>query len=371
MPDEYNLTSLLSPASLKLLSASGTDLIAQIGSDVIRDVVFDVLCGKNLRDSTEVLTRQRITALNLALVNLFVKGASSSHDFISLLPHIASEILKRPRIGKAERQVALWMLGLTDKAFQNVLRDNPEQIAQYRDNYIEAVQSIVEDSREHGEISGKMEIRRGSEIISTEINWQFLAYLLNAVGSQTLTIRGSDKSTSGKLFEKFVLGSLLHVLGFRFTPQPATIENGVFWLSQRQDKRESDATLIYEIGKSARFDIGFIGRGNTEISLDKVSRFEKEIELAERRFHVATIIIVDRIGRGSRIVTLANNIGGSIIQMSGSYWPQQVARELHQKLGFEHELLNMDEARIEAFLKTHLESAPLEEFVKTAKRKKK
>jgi hypothetical protein len=329
-----------------------------------------VLCGKNLRDSTEVLTRRRITALNLALVDLFVKGASSSHDFISLLPHLATELLNRPRLDKQERWLAQWMLGLTGKAVQNVLRDNPELIAQYRDDYIEACQVVIDNQSEHGILTGKLEIQRGNEIFSAAIDWQFLAYLLSAVGSQTLTIRGSEKSAYGKLFEKLVLGSLLHILGFTFNPQRESAENQIFWLSQREDKRESDATLIYELGKSARFDIGFIGRGNTEISLDKVSRFERELELQEKRFYAATIIIVVRIGQRSRIVSLANNIGGSIIQMSGSYWPRQVAQELHHKLGFDHELLRIDEAQIEERLKMHLASAPLEEFVKTTQRKK-
>src|SRR5690606_14779641 len=103
------------------------------------------------------------------------------------------------------------------------------------------------------------------------INWLFMIYLLNTIGSQTLTIRGSDKSTYGKLFEKLVLGSLLHVMGFDFQ-KSGELENPnrVFWLSSNDDDRESDATLLYEAGKGVRFDIGFIGRGNTEISLDKV-----------------------------------------------------------------------------------------------------
>jgi hypothetical protein len=34
--------------------------------------------------------------------------------------------------------------------------------------------------------------------------------------------------------------------------------NMVFWLSQREDKRESDATILVRNGMGARFDIGFI-----------------------------------------------------------------------------------------------------------------
>ena len=52
------LTDLISPADLDLLSASGSQLVEQIGLDVVRGVVLDILTGKNLRDSTEALTRR-------------------------------------------------------------------------------------------------------------------------------------------------------------------------------------------------------------------------------------------------------------------------------------------------------------------------
>jgi len=97
---------LLSPAALDLLSASGSDLVQQIGLEVVRGVVLDILKGKNLRDSTEVLTRRRIAALNLAMLTLFVKGSSLSEDFISHLPLLATEILTRKRVNKAERWLA-------------------------------------------------------------------------------------------------------------------------------------------------------------------------------------------------------------------------------------------------------------------------
>ena len=177
-----------------------------------------------------------------------------------------------------------------------------------------------------------------------------MTYLLNTIGAQTLAIRGSEKSAYGKLFEKLVLGALLCLLGFKYVTPPPEEFKGVFWLSSREQKRESDATLLYDKGKGVRFDIGFIGRGNPEISLDKVTRFEREISFGRSsHFYMATIILVDRIGKNSRIEQLAQVIGGNIVQMSASYWPQQVARVLHEALGFEHELVD---------------KAPLEEFIK-------
>ena len=128
-----NLSDLLSDDAKSLLSAKGTDLVRQIGLEVIRGVVLDVLTGRNLRDSTEMLTRRRIASLNLATLVLFLKGATLSDDFIENLPDMASEILRRKRVSKNERWLAQWVLGLTDKAFQNVLRDSPGAVAVYRE----------------------------------------------------------------------------------------------------------------------------------------------------------------------------------------------------------------------------------------------
>jgi hypothetical protein len=121
--------------------------------------------------------------------------------------------------------------------------------------------------------------------------------------------------------------------------------------------------LLYEPGKGVRFDIGFIGRGNPEISLDKVARFEREITLGRTRYYMATFIIVDRIGPNTRIDRLAQAVDGTVVQMSAAYWPQQVARELNRVLGFKHKLVDMRQTEIEEFLRLRLERTPLEDFM--------
>ncbi|HLF27475.1 MAG TPA: CfrBI family restriction endonuclease [Anaerolineae bacterium] len=361
LPEVTTLSELLSPAALKLLESGGKEFIRQIGMDVVRGVVLDVLTGKNLRESTEVLTRRRIATLNLATVNLFVKGAASSADFVKRLPDLAVNVLARGRLKKSERWLAQWVLGLTDKAFQNVLRDERESLAEYRDRYVEACREVIaRHVQEHGELSGVLKIGANAK---AEVDWLMLTYLLNTIGAQTLAIRGSEKSAYGKLFEKLILGSLLHILGFKHVP-PGQLGNlkRVFWLASRGERRESDATLLYEAGKGVRFDIGFIGRGNPEISLDKVTRFEREILMGRSRWYLATIIIVDRVGLGSRIERLAQAVDGTIVQMSAAYWPQQVARELNRVLGFKHELVNMDQARIGKYLEQKVRQVPLDDF---------
>ena len=165
------------------------------------------------------------------------------------------------------------------------------------------------------------------------------------------------------MFEKLVLGSLLHILGFRHVAPPPQEYEKVFWLSSRDEKRESDATLLYELGQGVRFDIGFIGRGNPEISLDKVTRFEREISLGRSKFFMATIILVDRIGANSRIERMAEEVQGTIIQMSAGYWPRQVAQVLNITLGFKHDLVRMNDSETEKYLRKAMKKVPLEEFI--------
>ncbi|MCJ7583780.1 MAG: CfrBI family restriction endonuclease [Anaerolineales bacterium] len=359
------LTDLISPADLDLLSASGSQLVEQIGLDVVRGVVLDILTGKNLRDSTESLTRRRIATLNLATMELFIKGSANSKDFINQLPKIATDILSKGKISKAERWLAQWILGLTDKAFQNVLRDDPEAIAEYRDKYIQICNEVIAARKtEKGSLQGEITINGNSK---AQINWLWMTYLLNTIGAQTLAIRGSEKSAYGKLFEKLVLGSLLHILGFKHIAPPPQEYEKVFWLASRNEKRESDATLLYELGQGVRFDIGFIGRGNPEISLDKVTRFEREISLGRSKFFMATIILVDRIGANSRIERMAEEVQGTIIQMSAGYWPRQIAQVLNKSLGFKHDLLRMSDGETEEYLRKVMRNIPLDQFIGLSK----
>lgn len=363
--DIKSLVDLLDENSKALFSASGTEIIKSIGLDVVRSVILDVLSGKNLRDSTELLTRRRLASLNAATVAMLLRGVSIQPDFIEKLPEIAERMLHQKRLTRTERWIALWVLGLTDKASQNVLRDNADLLEEYRSRFESIYRdAIVDSTSTFGALSAKVNL---GEELTADLNWNFMLYLLNIAGAQTLTIRGSEKSVYGKLFERLVLGSLLHILGFRYTGTTGAINfQREFWLSSRSERRESDATALWEVGKGVRFDIGFIGRGNPEISLDKVSRFSREVELGRSTWYMATIIIVDRIGKGSRIKTLANQIEGDIVQMSMGYWPQEVAQILNQRMGFEHPLVNMERSKIPDYLQIAMREVPLELFLPSA-----
>lgn len=362
LPENISLATFYTQDEINLFKASRSDLINDIGDDIIRDVVLDVLVGRNIRNSTETLTRTRLSRLNLALLKLFLNGANEIENYIENLPAIATHILK-DKPSPEDQMIARWFLGLTGKGVQNVLRDSTDSFDQYTANYVETNQKVVEQYKKRfGNLTGTIKLNDGNPV---DVDWLFLLYLLNFSGAQTLTIRGSEKSLYGKFFEKLVLGTLLHILGFKHVPvNDVANPDKVFWLSSSSDTaRESDATLIYTPGKGVRFDIGFIGRGNTEISLDKVSRYRREIEIGSSSYHIGTIIIVDRIGRGSRIQKLAEQIDGHIIQMSASNWTISVARRLKEILDYDSEILTIQFDDVEDYIKAKLIEVPLMSFI--------
>ena len=357
-----SFTDLLDNEDRSLLSASGIELIQKIGVDTARSVVLDILPGRNLRDSTELLTCRRLASLNAATVSLMLRGAAIQSDFVEKLPEIAERILRQKRLSKAERWMAQWILGLTDKASQNVLRDDASLLTEYRRRYERICNDIATQSQNTvGELRAKIHL---NDTYITDLNWSFVVYLLGTVGAQTLAIRGSEKSLYGKLFERLVLGSLLSILGFTYTGTSGAVNfRREFWLSSQGQQRESDATALWEAGKGVRFDIGFIGRGNPEISLDKVTRFAREVNLGRSTWYMATIIIVDRIGKGSKIKELAGRVDGDIVQMSMAYWPQEIAEILNQRVGFEHPLVAMARPDIGEYLSKAMQAVPLEAFL--------
>lgn len=137
----------------------------------------------------------------------------------------------------------------------------------------------------------------------------------------------------------------------------------VFWLSSKIGEREADATLLVADGQAIRFDLGFIGRGNPEIPKDKVSRFERNLEVNKKQFHSATCIIVDRVGESSALEDQAKRAGAKIIQMSMSYWPVELAQWLSDKFKYKSDILTCKQADLPALLKNKLAAVSFENFV--------
>ncbi|MBF0338589.1 MAG: CfrBI family restriction endonuclease [Nitrospirae bacterium] len=359
-----NLAALMPKEGLEVFNAEGSHFIKQIGIETVKQVIHAVLCGENLRNSTEKLTRKRISILNGSTIIMFLKGCQNTDDFIETSIKSASERLKNGILNKNDKWILNWLLGLTEKAVQNILRDDPEKFINYITEFDNTLTNVAHDFQK---IYGELECKLSLPGFDTQtLGWKNIIHILSVVGAQTLTIRGSEKSTYGKLFERLILGSLLHILGFKLVDhnQKEKSFDKVFWLSQRSEKRESDATLIYKAGKGIRFDIGFIGRGNTEISLDKVSRFDKELKYGRSTHFMATFIIVDKIGEGSRIYEMAKKIDGTIIQMSMSYWIKLIAEELNKVLKYKHEILNIPNEKLHSYLNEKMKNVPVESFLK-------
>lgn len=358
--DTKKITDLFPKAGKDLISYTGLEVIEKVGADIIKDIITATLCGENIRDLTEDLTKRRIAIINGALLTLFIKGCKSIDDFAEKLPQLAGDQLKLKN-SKVDKAILLWLLGLTGKGVQNITRSQPEILKSYIERFKRTREELKKECKiSYGELKGFLTLDK----TTTDVDWDIFLPLLSAIGTQTLAIRGAEKSMYGKLFERLVLGSCLSILGFRKTDQTqGACCDKVFWLSSRGSKRESDATALYKQGKGVRFDIGFIGPGNTEISLDKVSRFEREMDFGHEKYFMATFIIVDRIGERSRIVDLAKKIDGTIIQMSMAFWPQILAKKLGEVLGFKHTIQTMPAKDIAAYIKKQMISVSIKDFV--------
>ena len=350
------------------LTGKGKDFIERIGVDAVRQIVLGVMMGENVRFQTEPLTRFRITQVSAALVVMFLRGGLQTDQFTDDLSEMALAALLSPPKGRRKESVlpAQWVLGLTEKQVQNVLRDDKEQLRQYASAFDHVLEQAAERcAADYGDIRMTLGFVSDAEGRTVELQWKDLLRLTTAIGSQTLAIRGSDKSMYGKLFEKLILGSALTALGFRRVNRQGLSETEkVFWLSDSTAGRESDASLLYRLGKVAVFDIGFIGRGNSEISKDKLSRYEREAEIAGGRHSQVTFIIVDRLpARSVKTQEAAERIEAELIQMHWQYWPRLLAQKLGERLGFEHEIQRMSDSEVRAYLTAAMETMPIEDFL--------
>jgi hypothetical protein len=258
-------------------------------------------------------------------------------------------------------------LGLTSKSVQNVLRSKPGQVGNYITDFEKAVAQAAEKCRiDLGDLRVTLGYTEDPVGRRVELEWQDVIRLTTAIGSLTLTIRGSDKSMFGKLFERLILGSFLTILGFeRVDPTTNTKTANIFWLSDQSDLRESDATLLVRPGKVARFDIGFIGSGNSEISKDKLSRYARKLETAGVSHSSTTFIIVDRLPKTLKTQQAAEEIGAEIIQMSMQHWPRELAIKLGERFSFIHPLQTMPDDQIRSYLQSQLAPIRIQDFLNT------
>jgi len=368
MPDNTppSISDLFPEGGRILLTGGGKEFVERIGVDAIRRSILSVMTGDNIRTQTEPLSRRKIAIVSGAIISLFLRGHLEIENFTNTLSSLAvSQLDKRRGSNKATIWVAQWLIGLTQKQFQNVLRNDAKSIGRYVADFEAAIEEAAEKcGEEFGDLRMTLGVIEDADGRRVELNWKDIARLTTAIGSETLAIRGSDKSMYGKLFERLILGSFLSILGFeRVNPATNQKTSNVFWLSDNSDLRESDATLLFEPGRIARFDIGFIGAGNSEISKDKLSRYARELEMAGGRSSSVTFIIVDRLPRTGKTQRAAEQIGAEIVQMSMQFWVRELAQKLGARLGVRHDLQTKSDDAIGGYLQERLSSLPVQDFL--------
>lgn len=340
-----------------LLLIRGRDLLDTLGLPAVRSVVGQVLSGENIRDATETLTHRRISLLNAAIVNTYASLAREGFDSSAIIDG-AYQRIRGAAVSPEEKIILRWMLGLTNKQVQNVLRSDDAAW----ERYVEKLKkSNSENASSARDLYGAFPLSPDGQ----DADWDWGLSLLTAIGAQTLGTRGSEKSLYGKFFEKLVLGSVLSVLGFELSTGEDVAESS-FILSSTS-KRESDATAMWKSGKAVRLDIGFIGRGNPEITLDKVTRFARVDEINGKRTYFRTIIIVDVVGKNSSIIDLASEVDGVIIQMSSSDWVSSLGQELEVALeGYVSPIQGLTHREYMESIRDGIERAPIEQIFEIA-----
>ncbi len=331
------------------MHATRSAFIDMVGEDGLKDIIRNVLLGGNVRDTTEFITQKRLMRSFAATYELFIKHLSDEiTDLPSLMNSIYNEVCATST--KAKKTLYYWLLGLTRKGFDNIVRlqDNLED---YKDSFLSSIFETTSDIRENfGEIFGYLKL--GEKEVP--ITWEFLMMLSICLSAQTLTLRGSEKSMNGKLFERLVLGTLLTIMDFQYCPTPpkeVNADSKLFWLSNMdENERETDATLIYH-GIAVSIDIGFIGKGNPEISLDKVTRFNRYKEIGGVDHTMKTIIIVDTIAENSDLPNKAAHVGGIVLQMINPDWIISFAKEICSVFGIDHPLQYKTAGELDAYLR--------------------
>lgn len=342
------------------IKATADDLIHTVGVDGLKDLIRKVFIGGNVRDTTEFLVQRRLLSSYAAMISLFNNCLA---DSTACLSDYGTKVLADYVSAKNEaKTLDLWLLGLTKKGLDNIVRGS-ENLSQYIESFARSFEETADDMKDRfGKLNGSITIGENT----VDFDWNYILLLSLAMGSQTLSIRGSAKSMNGKLFEKLVLGTLLSIMGFTFcAAPPSSIENTkkYFWLSNMdENERETDATLIYN-GTAVSIDIGFIGKGNPEISLDKVTRYNRYKQIAGLRHDMKTIIIVDTVAEGSDLINKATRVDGIVLQMSHTDWVIDFAKSICQIFSIRHDLSGLSTKDLNDYLKEKIRPIDIEKFI--------
>jgi len=342
------------------IKTTRSDFTKLIGSDGTKDIIKNVLLGGNVRDTTEFITQRRLLNSYAATLSLFTENLGTlTNDIEAYTKFVTKDLLSSRGNAKI---LDLWLLGLTKKGLDNIVRTELN-IKEYQESFSTSFSDCLDSiTEEFGKLSGNLVL--GDKELP--VSWETLMLLNIAVGAQTLSIRGSSKSMNGKLFEKLVLGTLLSIIGFEYRATPPIVvckEDRLFWLSNMdENERETDATLICN-GIAISIDIGFIGRGNPEITLDKVTRFGAYKSIGGVDHTMSTIIIVDTVGQRSDLFNKAARVNGFVLQMKDKDWVLSFAKLLCDKFGIELLLAEIELDQLPDYIDQEIQKIKIEPFI--------
>lgn len=105
--------------------------------------------GENIRTQTEPLSRRRIAQVSGAIVALYANGLLHQEGFTQQLSTLAlQQITNSRKNDNASIWPAQWLIGLTGKSVQNVLRSKPEAREAYIADFEDAVKEAAARCRE-------------------------------------------------------------------------------------------------------------------------------------------------------------------------------------------------------------------------------
>ncbi len=267
-----------------------TELTDAFSEKALRKTVLHLLMGRNYRLLIEKNTKGKLLTTYLWLSELREEARLEfGEEWIIKFLEETQNTKKKP---KEISDLLAWILGLTSKTATNLGISKTE--------YPSVLIDTINFFNELFEKTNKLDFKDD-------------AWLLLMAGSATLTIRGSQKSKVGKLYEKVFIKSALTILGLE--------ENVNFWVNMDRDNevdRESDAEVETKRGR-VRIEIGLIAPGNQEVIEDKIGRVGRN-----------GIIIFDKLGKGTRVYETAAIQNVKLIQIRNNNPLVELYRHLNE-----------------------------------------
>jgi hypothetical protein len=261
----------------------------------LRVMMKALLLGKNYRLLTEKNTKERLFTTYAWLLKTYDVAKSLYGDNWQI--KLLDELLALKKKGVYEKNLTLWLLGLTKKTSDNLDISSSERVEFLKETikYCDELFSKIGNKEQVGD-----------------------AWLLLMAGHATLNIRGSQKACIGKTVEKIFAKTAFTLLGFELGKN--------FWIDVGRDSevgREADVECESKRGR-IRTEVCLIASGNQEVIEDKISR-------------VGTngIVICDRLGAKTRVYDTAMEKKVKLIQIRNNQPLLEMYDYLSSRCNFE------------------------------------